>query len=131
MSEFVDVKVSELLGGALDWAVAKAEGFDIRRLKYDFRLSYNGIDAGRLHKKAPGFKVATPHFWQPSVDWNCCGRLIEKYAIEFEWITDLALRAEIPTCGTSAHALTHLIAACRAIVASVFGETVSVPRELV
>lgn len=131
MSEFVSVKTSELLGSALDWAVAKAEGFDIRRLKHEFRLSYNGTDTALLRKKASGFKVATPHFWQPSVDWNGCGRLIEKYAIEFEWITDLTLRAEIPACGTSAHARNHLIAACRAIVASVLGDTVSVPKELV
>jgi len=112
--EMIEVKTAELIGPLLDWAVAQAEGISLRIYHGEVLRDYDGF----------------PQFWRPSTDWSQGGPLIEKYAIEFEWVTDLALRAEIPSCGTAAHARTHLVAACRAIVASVLGDTVSVPREL-
>ncbi|MCK0547904.1 phage protein NinX family protein [Pseudomonas syringae pv. aptata] len=116
MSELVEVKTPDLVGTALDWAVAKVEGVELA-LVGDYP---HVVVGGRLLGN-----------YRPSTNWSQCGPLIEKYKPEFEvnrfndtvWArlqgSDLKSRGE-----------THLIAACRAIVALVLGETVSVPKEL-
>lgn len=130
MSEFVEVKTQDLIGAALDWAVAMAEK----------------VDGFVTHKGRPAFeKEFDPDCWAddsclkvfkcwqyyaPSAEWSQGGPLIEKYAVEFEWITDATIRAEVPACASSGYGNRHLTAACRAIVASVLGDTVSVPKEL-
>lgn len=122
MSEFVEVKTAELTGAALDWAVAKAEGMPA--LIYPTDPHYVYIDM-------PG-RGCGPYM--PSHAWFEGGPLIEKYKLDIgapmenqngpwnaatEWAHPLGYKGDTP-----------LIAACRAIVASVFGETVSVPTEL-
>jgi hypothetical protein len=139
MSEFVEMQSALLGGSPLDYAVAKAEGFELRRLKHDFRLSLNGADAGFLRKKSQGFKVNRPGYWQPSLDWNQGGPLIDKHRISFvtngtgpsdeqgnEPIVAIAGGLNWKAC----EGKTHLIAACRAVVAAKLGDTVSVPKEL-
>lgn len=108
--EMVEVKASELIGAALDWAVAKAEGDD-------HWTSDRNVDwfAWRMRN------------WKPSTDWSQGGPLIDKYRVAFEdnlgdWF------ACIP--GGMANGETHLIASCRAIVAAKLGDTVQVPAEL-
>lgn len=115
MTEFVEVKTQDLAGAALDWAVAKAEGVEI------------SLSGAHPHAVVDGRLVG---YYAPSTKWNQGGPLIEKYAVEFEWITDATIRAEVPACASSGYGNRHLTAACRAIVASVLGDTVSVPKEL-
>ena len=108
--EMVEVKVSELEGAALDWAVAKAVGL-------------------------PNVHDMDPDEYQPSTDWSQGGVLLEKHYIEIS-IGDEDYWAN-RTC-TSRYddeprrypGGTMLIAACRAIVAAKLGDTVSVPRDL-
>ncbi|MBL7231423.1 MAG: DUF2591 domain-containing protein [Pseudomonas sp.] len=122
MTEFVEVKTSELTGAALDWAVAKAEGMPA--LIYPTDPHYVYIDM-------PG-RGCGPYM--PSHAWFEGGPLIEKYKLDIgapmenqngpwnaatEWAHPLGYKGDTP-----------LIAACRAIVASVLGDTVSVPKEL-
>ncbi|WP_338568768.1 phage protein NinX family protein [Pseudomonas canadensis] len=122
MTEFVEVKTQDLSGAALDWAVAKAEGMPA--LIYPTDPHYVYIDM-------PG-RGCGPYM--PSHAWFEGGPLIEKYKLDIgapmenqngpwnaatEWAHPLGYKGDTP-----------LIAACRAIVASILGETVSVPKEL-
>lgn len=115
MSEFVEVSTQDLSGAALDWAIGYAV---------------------RWHD--PDSREAWAHDWLrcycPSTDWIDGGPLIEKYKLDIgapmenksgpwnaatEWGHPNGYKGETP-----------LIAACRAIVVSVLGDTVSVPKEL-
>jgi len=119
MSEFVEIKTADLIGAALDWAV----GYSVRWHDVESRDAW-ARDWLR--------------YYSPSTDGAYGGPLIEKYAvtltpfaISFDgdpsyWLAQPWDQRVMPVDGP-----THLIAACRAIVASVLGETVSVPKELV
>lgn len=78
--------------------------------------------------------------WSPSADWSQGGPLIEKHRMDFTFDRDGLVFAylcdengiELPSSHKwEAFGPTHLIAACRAIVAAHLGEVVSVPAELV
>lgn len=115
--EMIEVKTAELIGPALDWATAKASGTKID----DSRGKELRIDI------APGFQSP----WIPSVNWYQGGPLIDEYMIGFGVYSDayFAVVARNEISGAE-NGPTHLIAACRAIVASKLGDTVSVPKEL-
>lgn len=119
MTEFVEVKTQDLSGAALDWAVSRAEGVEI------------SLSGAHPHAVVDGRLVGN---YAPSSKWDQGGPLIEKYKLDIgapmennngpwnaatEWGHPNGYKGETP-----------LIAACRAIVASVLGETVSVPKEL-
>ncbi|MCF5551909.1 DUF2591 domain-containing protein [Pseudomonas syringae] len=127
MSEFSEVKTADLVGAALDWGVAKAEG----------------LDCGLWKKgSAPGYCVIiVSTFFCPATKWADCGPLIEKYQIDLTFERKGTIYAYpcnddgLPDTSRQfdeygSFGSTYLIAACRAIVASVLGETVSVPKEL-
>ena len=103
------MKTAELSGAALDWAVAKCEGY---KPEYwdDDRLCFTddwGAD------------------FEPSCDWSQGGAIIEREGIALipGWT------AERP--GYSADGDTPLIAAMRCYIASKLGESVEVPQELI
>lgn len=109
----IEVKTAELSGPALDWAVAKAECFDVEIPARDVVWSkYGGC-------------------YSPSINWEQGGALVHEYRIAFALYPDLYFAAlgHNEFSGT-AMGETHLIAACRAIVAAKLGETVQVPAEL-
>lgn len=134
MTDFVDVKTSEMTGAALDWAVAQAEKVDglvIRKGRPAFERDFDP-DCWADEADIEAFKCW--RFYTPSTDWGQGGPLIEKYKLDIgapmenqngpwsaatEWAHPLGYKGDTP-----------LIAACRAIVASVLGDTVSVPKEL-
>ena len=111
----VKVKTAELEGAPLDWAVAKAAGWDFSKEFY--RIMAQG--------------------YRPSTDWSQGGPLIEKYKLEIvqaghgfacvkSWVFSCYDVDELHPEGS-----THLIAAMRAIVAAKLGDEVEVPGELV
>lgn len=111
----MDVKVSELSGAALDWAVAKVEDM---------------LD--RWGRCAPvGFK--------PSTDWAQGGPIIERERIStrthaepgFNWVAFIDFGGS-SVSGAKARMTgpTALIAAMRCFVASKLGDVVSIPDEL-
>lgn len=131
----IEVKTAELIGPALDWAVAKAIGAS--RGKYEFAVGGAPWGSWIFPDGAP-FKAICGKF-SPSTDWSQGGPLFEKYGIGvakfFEpidgpvmvgmewaaiWIDD-SVRMDGPTA---------LVAACRVIVAAKLGDTVPVPAEL-
>ena len=128
MTEFVEVKTQDLSGAALDWAVAQ-----IGEVK-TVMLSVKSQEAKKPFALFGSLAIPVgsgEEGYSPSSCWHCGGPLIEKYGVEFEWITDAAIRAEVPACGSYGYGNKHLTAALRAIVSSVLGDTVSVPKELV
>lgn len=134
MGRMVEVKVSELVGPALDWAVGRAQGWVV----YPTDSVEHGDTWHMDPDRAPFGRVMKVADWQPSTRWAQCGQLIERYMLRISphvrrndvvtsWAADTCWPCNTTPgqCGA-----TPLIAACRAIVASAMGGTVSVPAEL-
>lgn len=111
MSEFVEVKTADLVGAALDWAVAKAE------------ISPTEIPPNDIWRK-----YCDPY--SPSTEWKYGGPLIDKFRVSIIYSDEVCDPCAWTDSSAAWHAPTPLIAACRAIVASVLGDTVNVPKEL-
>lgn len=137
------MKTSELIGPALDWAVAKAEGLPLRLDPMDFR------------KDAPDSILAGWWVWDaefnmligqkrerrdqhdgyaPSIDWNQGGPIIEDQRIstvplyqDWEATLDLDEGDALVQVNTGP---TPLIAAMRCFVQSRLGDEVDIPKEL-
>jgi hypothetical protein len=135
----VEVATASLIGKALNYAVATVEG-------WEFAIEHRFNDGGHNHR--PGdywswwrreeqlVQFATFDY---CTKWEKGGPLIEKYRISFvtigtgpeddegnEPIVALTSALHYKAC----EGKTHLIAACRAIVATALGDTVSIPAEL-
>lgn len=140
MSEFFEVKTSELVGAALDWAVAVSVGEE--RPAFDC--------SGRICLVSHGH---TQHRFCPSSEWNHGGPLIESGLIEVSpmWHNQhCAINADWEKRGyKSSHGWhwvayvlgsenveenheqeggTPLVAAMRCIVSSKLGDVVQVPK---
>jgi hypothetical protein len=111
------MKTSELTGVALDWAVAKCEGY------FDKDMAW--IENGKV-------EVAYYTDYSPSTDWAQGGEIIEREGIQIQrhasgWIAlppDTEFSEEAYQEGA-----TPLIAAMRCYVASKFGDEVDVPKD--
>jgi hypothetical protein len=124
------MKTAELIGPALDWAVAKCEGFRFHSFRGFLRVygSYpNNVPGGYgSNGSQHGVRFA------PSTDWSQGGPIIEREKIDPASLVCGDWRAQ------SAHGArpyveygpTPLIAAMRCYVASKLGDEVDVPKEL-
>lgn len=131
MSELSEVKTQDLSGAALDWAVAKAEGVAV-----NIKSSTHPVGSplrGARYLAIGDMGIA----FNPSADWRQGGNLIVSRGVSLRCIAPLnAWKADcwddsvVPSRYCQAEAETPLVAACRAIAASVHGDTVSVPKEL-
>ena len=110
------IKTSELTGAALDWAVAKCEGY--------FDIGMASVHDG----------VADVFYfdaWAPSTDWAQGGVIIEREGIMIErWVSTGYWQAANALVTKVFTAKTPLVAAMRCYVASKLGEEVEVPDEL-
>jgi hypothetical protein len=101
------MKTAELSGAALDWAVAKCEG--------------------TLHDDG-----TVPDYYQPSVDWENGGAIIECEGISLDydglgtWIGTIITNGSV----FEKQGATPLVAAMRCYVASKLGNEVQIPEEL-
>lgn len=113
------LKVEELEGNLLDLSVAMAMdicGGDIGIRKGHGCSWYNG--SGLYH-------------FTPSTSWYHCGEMIGEHGIEFKWVSDATIEAYSYTLNEQrGYGATHLVAACRLIVKSKYGDTVNIPDEL-
>lgn len=145
-ASMIEVKTADLTGQALDWAVAIA----VHGKVYVYpegglcppedTISLNEDD-GTMRVNSGGFHPKDS--WSPSTDWSQGGPLIEKYQVSLNpeshngaegsemserWYANVYYDGgdEYSTdfCDTA------LIAACRAIVGTAFGDSVKVPKEL-
>jgi len=111
------VKTSELIGAALDWAVAKCEGFMQGQIAIDgvtqgfYSPSTNWAQGGPITDQIPGYQLKV---WLESGSSGKCEAHIHNY--EGNWI---------------AFGPTQLITAMRCYVASKLGDEVDVPEELI
>ena len=118
------MKVSELSGAALDWAVAEAGGVPIYRSGKT--LSRMDVDEGV--------------YWQPSIDWWQGGPIIEREKLLLTYAPDGGDDPDQPwvcddyageVCSGMYWGSTPLIAAMRCYVASKLGDDIEIPKELV
>lgn len=120
------VKTADLIGPALDWAVAECLGATRIQL-----YEYNGR---RMIRVSLPEDIHAP--WEPSRYWGQGGPLIQRECLDVRvfaehgaldggpyWISE-----RHPAVG---HGPTPLIAACRCLVASRLGDEVDIPDELV
>ena len=110
------LKTSELQGPALDWAVAKCEGWV---------AGTNDDDLVSFVLESSSDEM---HFW-PSTDWAQGGPIIERERIRLDprgvWV------AGHDSSNDEYSGTTPLIAAMRCFVASKLGDEVEVPNEIV
>ena len=109
------IKAADLIGPALDWAVAKCEGFSSHA--------------------APSLVILGSY--NPSINWNQGGPIIERERITISQGRDLIASIWHPLSGVESDwyrfkqtGLTPLVAAMRCFVASRLGDEVDVPEEL-
>ncbi|KQQ62927.1 hypothetical protein ASF66_00815 [Pseudomonas sp. Leaf129] len=124
MTDLLEVQTSTLAGAALDWAVAKATGAD------DLRITAAGSIC--CIYELPCGSGCWTEYYQPSTDWAVDGLLIRSHRMGFGIYPDgFFACVGLDDLGGSASGPSHLIAACRAIVAAKLGDTVQVPKELI
>lgn len=126
----IEMKTAQLIGPALDWAVAKAEGHEPIVTPFKNSIGNALYLAGWAQRE--GIR------WQPSTDWGQGGPLIERLA-------GFQLKIWLESSpGTKCEAAIHdykgdwivfgptpLIAAMRCLVAAKLGDTVQIPSELI
>ena len=112
------MKTSELIGPALDWAVAKCEGY---------APIIGATCSGAMIYVSPidGEQVVPDY----STDWSQAGPIIEREKISV-FPLGKGWGAQLETHRDIRRGLTPLIAAMRAYVASKLGDEVEIPEEL-
>lgn len=138
------IKIQNLSGSALDWAVANCEGLSIKLDPLGSGNPENGghwiWDENETISKYKYSKIGSSY--SPSTDWAQGGLIIEREKITVQ--TDPTdphpeqwsayLRANLFTNDGSdcfRDGSTPLIAAMRCYVASKIGETIEIPKELI
>lgn len=112
------MKTSELIGAELNCWVAQADGETV--------YHYTDLILGKYYTK----DIYTPIPYSPSTNWQQGGPLIEKYKLDvfFTWKASRwdALISDDPSCSYRyrGEGETPLIAVCRCIVASKYGDEV-------
>ncbi|PKI19371.1 phage protein NinX family protein [Pseudomonas monteilii] len=120
MTDLIEVRVSNLIGAPLDWAVAKAEAVPVF------------IDHQRWVRKLPDDTSA----WRPSWNWTQGGPLFDKHlgsAHHNPHLEDNSCRYSAGPAGAGIwlYGPTALVAFCRTLVLTKLGDTVQVPKELI
>lgn len=125
MTDLIEVKTCNLQGEALGWAVGKAEGLELELVG----PAYN--NPWRVFARYRATVTERTERYNPWENWALGGQLIQKYRVGFGLYSDSFFAVtgldEVPG---DADGSTHLIAACRAIVAARLGDAVQVPIEL-
>lgn len=128
--EIVEVKTADLIGPALDWAVAKAENQHVH-----IGLPEYGV--GHRIFTVAGSGVAMVVAYRPSTDWKTGGPLIENQKLDIlapegstgKWsVVKVWCHGDIES--TFPESETALLAICRAVVSIKIGDTVQIPKEL-
>jgi len=111
------MKTSELIGPALDWAVAKCKGVEVEYIN-------DGITKVQL-RSHPFSGV-----YRPSTDWSQGGPIIEREAITLSAYCGKNDSVDWYAGRYSLKSPTPLIAAMRCYVTSELGDDVEIPKEL-
>lgn len=129
MTDLIEVRVSNLIGAPLDWAVAKVESVET-----SWRY---GRELVQVHDRG-GIKLieSIRSIYSPSADWSQGGPLVDKHhgGLHYEaHLADANFRYSSGPgrSGFWCYGPTALIAFCRGLVKAKLGDTVQVPKELV
>jgi len=114
------IKTSELTGTALDWAVAKCEGYEIVRMRGNEITFLDRTEDGALSERHINY----------STDWAQGGSIIERIGITIEYAADPEKWCACIMADQEVYGQTPLIAAMRCYVASKLGDEVEIPDEL-
>lgn len=110
------MKTAELIGSALNWAVAKCDG---NMEQYDY------------YRENLWLNSEAQELYAPSSDWAQGGPIIEWEGISLEDPCNSDIDAWRGFCGGyQQYGPTPLVAAMRAYVASKLGDEVEIPKEL-
>jgi hypothetical protein len=117
---FVEKQLAELIGPALDWAVARAAGITVELAAPQYGAPWRP------------FLPDTGARFAPSANWEQAGPLLEAHkigsgAVGQGWVA-YPRRSNAPTDWL--HAPSALVAICRAVVADKLGLVVGIPAEL-
>ena len=135
--EMIEVKTSELIGHALNFAMARVAGY-----KTALDEVTCGPDEWIVIGRELMYLTLDPEeflVWSPSTDWSQGGPLIDEYAISIMkplfddgiWIAErINETGEFHSGEGRQVGGTALIAMCRSLVSVLVGDTVSVPKEL-
>lgn len=132
MTDLIEVRVSNLTGAALDWAVAQAEGISTIMLSPPKEERPKPFALfGSLALSVGGEDQSS---YTPSSCWHCGGPLIDKHRGSVHsypgMVGDAAYSGGPEGAGIWCYGPTALIAFCRGLVRYKLGETVQVPKEL-
>lgn len=123
------MRISELIGTALDLAVAIAEGYTFRDNGEILKCYKDGIFSWDWFPR----DRASSSSWAPSIHWEQGGPIIEREKLML-WhdtrYTKYWWRAKHENNAVVFYGPTPLIAAMRCYVASKLGDEVEVPEEL-
>ena len=111
------MKVSELSGAALDWAVAKCEGAT------DFWFDTVATHWVKLHGQDRALRYGWAQSYLPSTDWSQGGPIIERERISWADFGKFFKAGDYK-------GPTPLIAVMRCYVASKLGDEIDLPKEL-
>lgn len=114
----MQIKTSELVGNALDWAVAKCEG-------YDMTMAATCSDRHGI------FFLDRDDCLRYTTNWSQGGPIIERERVQIRPMRGNEWDAFIGLYGPQTSGKTSLIAAMRCYVASKLGDTVDVPEDIV
>lgn len=126
MNDLIEVRASNLIGAALDWAVAMATA------AAELKIGEQGIVC--IYETPEG--GCWTNLYQPSTDWSQGGLLIDTYhgGLHYEaHLADANFRYSSGPGRTGfwCYGPTALIAFCRGPVKAKLGDTVQVPKELI
>jgi hypothetical protein len=124
------IQVSTAQGTALDWLVAKCEGFGPGQYMRNIDIRFNV--AGKVSCLLVPIDRAYTH-WSPTTNWAQGGPIIEREIAKLERFSDALWEATAFTSNAqhfTQDGPTPLIAAMRCYVASKLGDTAEVPEEL-
>lgn len=137
MTDLIEVKTADLAGEALGWAVGKTEGLDLELVPPHYGNPW------RVFARYRYTVTEQTKRYNPWEDWAVGGPMAVKYQVSLipeahdgpegtemsqRWRASVYYRAG-EHYGTE-YCDTALIAACQAVVATEFGDTVQVPKEL-
>lgn len=130
MTDLIEVRAANLVGAALDWAVAMAEGYKQDTEDAHAIISPNGVFTSISVRGAEnGFG------YRPSTDWSQGVPLFDKNHASAHYeahLADAQFRYSAGPAGSGfwCYGPTALIAFCRSLVKAKLGDTVQVPKEL-
>lgn len=134
------MKTIDLIGPALDWAVAKALGYmpakwEKRQWGRELVLAPEREFSNQLLKVPEGYPMLSLARFEPSTDWAQGGPIIERERITVEACPPFGQsrgewRAAAWSVTCAAYGPTPLVAGMRCYVASKLGDEIEIPPEL-